>query len=378
MPQALLDLLDLPTVQAAVVLLGSFVAAFFVELLFRGVILRVTRSTQTQLDDQIVAVLQRPIFLSVILYGLTWSVDMMSTEERISFLTDAFLATVAVVIWTGACFRLSSLVLRHFSRQAREGAFLQPRTLPLFDMLANLVIIGAATYFALVAWSIDVTGWLASAGIVGLAVGFAAKDSLANLFAGIFIIADAPYKIGDMIKFEDGLRGRVTDIGLRSTRILTRDNIEINIPNSIIGNSKVVNESAGPHEKERVPIKVSVAYGSDIDLVRQILLDCPKGQPHICEDPAPSVFFVNFGASGLDFWLMVWIHEPYFWEEVVDNLNGRVYNAFNAAGIEIPYSKHDVYIKGLPEPPRGLVQQVAAPPAARALGPSQGLSTPPG
>ena len=136
-----------------------------------------------------------------------------------------------------------------------------------------------------------------------------------------------------------------------STRILTRDNIEINIPNSIIGNSKVVNESAGPHEKERVAIKVSVAYGSDIELVRRVLLGCPEGQPHICDDPKPSVIFISFGASGLDFWLLVWIHEPQYLEDVVDNMNCRVYNALNEAGVEIPYSKHDVYIKSLPAPP---------------------------
>lgn len=366
MPEALLDLLallDRPTVLAATILLGSFLSAFFVELFFRSVVFFLVRKTKTDLDDQIVAVLRRPVFLSVILYGLGWSVQTLHSVDRVRFFVDASLASAAVLIWTGALFRVSSLVLRHFSRTASAGSVLQPRTLPLFDMLANLVIIGAAVYFALVAWHIDVTGWLASAGIVGLAVGFAAKDSLANLFAGIFIIADAPYKIGDFIKFEDGLRGRVTDIGLRSTRILTRDNIEINIPNSIIGNSKVVNESAGPHEKERVPIKVSVAYGSDIDQVRAVLLECPKGQPHICEDPAPIVFFVNFGASGLDFWLMVWIHEPSLLEDVVDSLNCRVYKALNAAGIEIPYSKHDVYIKGLPEPKPVSVHQLPSAPA---------------
>lgn len=351
MPEALLELLETPTVRAAAFLLGAFVVAFIVELVFRSVILLLVRKTKTDLDDQIVAVLRRPIFLTVILIGLGWAFGTLEASDRVRFVAGGALETVAVLIWTGACFRLASLVLRHFSRIAKAGSILQPRTLPLFDMLAKLVIFGGATYFALIAWRIDVTGWLASAGIVGLAVGFAAKDSLANLFAGIFIIADAPYKIGDMIKFDDGLRGRVTDIGLRSTRILTRDNIEINIPNSIIGNSKVVNESAGPAEKERIPIKVQVAYGTDIDLVRRVLLECPKGQPHICDDPAPGVFFVGFGASGLDFWLMVWIEGPQLAEDVVDNLNCRVYKALNAVGVEIPYSKHDIYIKSLPLPP---------------------------
>lgn len=376
MNEAVLELLEVPTIRAAAVLLGSFVAAFFVELFFRGVVLMLVRKTKTDLDDKIVAILRRPIFISVLLLGLDWSVEILAAAPRIKYIVDAALETIAVFVWTGAGFRIATLVLHHLSQRSGAGSFLQPRTLPLFDMFAKLLIFGGATYFTLLAWQIDVTGWLASAGIVGIAVGFAAKDSLANLFAGIFILADAPYKIGDMIKFEDGLRGRVTDIGLRSTRILTRDNIEITVPNSIIGNSKVVNESAGPHEKERVPIKVSVAYGSDIDVVRAVLLECPKGQPHICDEPAPSVVFHSFGASGLDFWLLVWIHQPGLLEDVLDNLNCRVYKALTAAGVEIPYSKHDVYIKGLPEP----VALPAAPEPrhALALGAPRPQLAPPG
>ena len=97
-------------------------------------------------------------------------------------------------------------------------------------------------------------------------------QEVAYLFAGIFILTDAPYKIGDFVVLEGNLRGMVTQIGIRSTRILTRDDVEVTIPNSIMGNSKVVNESGGPHLKYRIRVKVGVAYGSDIDLVQNALL----------------------------------------------------------------------------------------------------------
>lgn len=352
MPEVVLELLEYPTVRAAAVLLGSVVVALIVELFFRSVVPMLVRKTETDLDDQIVVILRRPVFFTVLLVGLSWALDALEVGPRMRYLVGGTLETAAVVIWTGAAARVSTLVLRHFSQRARDGAVLQPRTLPLFDMFAKLVLLGAATYFAFLAWHIDVTGWLASAGIVGVAVGFGAKDSLANLFAGIFILADAPYKIGDMIQFEDGLRGRVTDIGLRSTRILTRDNIEINIPNSIIGNARIVNESAGPHEKERVPIRALVGHRSDIDLVRALLLECAKGLAHVCEDPPPSVIFHSFGPAGLEFRLMVWIHQPGLMEDVINDLNTRVYKALTAAGIEIPYSKHDIYIRTEPGEPR--------------------------
>ncbi|OQW99996.1 MAG: hypothetical protein BWK74_00755 [Desulfobacteraceae bacterium A6] len=95
----------------------------------------------------------------------------------------------------------------------------------------------------------DLTAWVASAGIIGLALSFAAKDTLANLFSGVFILADAPYKIGDFIVLDSGERGEVTNIGIRSTRLLTRSDIEITVPNSIMGNTRIINEAGGRHQK---------------------------------------------------------------------------------------------------------------------------------
>ena len=338
-----------PRLQALIVLLSSFVLAFVTELLFRSVLVIFVQNTKTQLDDIIVANVRRPLFLSVLFLGSSWAASLLEPRAWLVFVLNASLVSISILLWTGALIRVFSAILHHVGGRPGATGVLQQRTLPLFDMLSKILLFGTAVYMIMLAWNLDVTGWLASAGIVGIAVGFAAKDSLANLFAGIFIIADAPYKLGDFIMFEDGMRGRVTEIGLRATRILTRDDIEINIPNQLIGNSRVVNESAGPHEKERVRIPVSVAYGSDIDLVRKVMLECPKGQPFICEEPRPQVQFVTFGESGLEFILFVWIHEPRHKEDVIDLMNTRIYKAFTAAAIEIPYSKHDVFIKDMPQ-----------------------------
>ena len=143
--------------------------------------------------------------------------------------------------------------------------------MPLFDLVMTILIVAVAAYGLLQVWNIDPTAWLASAGIVGIAVGFAARDTLANLFAGFFIIADAPYKVGDYIVFDTGERGEVTKVGIRSTRILTRDDVEVIMPNSAMANNKVVNESGGRWERFRIRIKVGVAYGSDVDDVCELL-----------------------------------------------------------------------------------------------------------
>ncbi len=350
------DYLTIPWVLSLTILIGSLIAAYLAsQIICRGVMVAAGK-TQTDLDDRIVLILHRPIFISVMLAGIAWAVAVIATQPPdggwflkpgARQLTYAVLRTVAVLIWGLAGMRIGRIVLSSLSaRSARSGTgVVQPRTLPALDILLKLVVIASATYFALLSWNVNVSGWLASAGILGLVIGLAAKDTLANLFAGIFILADAPYKIGDFIMLDDNLRGRVTDIGIRSTRVLTRNDILVTIPNAVIGNSKIVNETAGPHDKERVKVRVSVAYGSDLKQVRKVLLGCPEGVLDVSTEPQPRVRFREFGDSGLVLDLLVWVEEPVMRGRVIDRLNQRVYDAFNEAGIEIPYNKHDVYIK---------------------------------
>ncbi len=344
MPEDLLPLLEDRRVVALTILLGAVVAALALNLVLTRWVALLTRKTKTELDDQLLSALKRPLFVSVILLGVAWASLRFQLDRPTAYVLDGVLKTLAVFIWSTAGMRLGSALLQALSRHAGKVALVQPRTLPLFEILVKVLVIGGAVYFAFLAWEINVTGWLASAGIVGIAVGFAAKDTLANLFAGFFILADAPYKLGDFILLESGLRGKVTDIGIRSTRVLTRDDIEVTIPNAVIANSKIINETGGPWEKERVRVKVVVAYGSDVDQVKQLLLACAAQASHVCAEPTPRVRFRSFGDSGLDLELLAWIDEPVLRGRVIDDLNTRVYKALGAAGVEIPYPKRDVYL----------------------------------
>ena len=236
-------------------------------------------------------------------------------------------------------------------RHRERFQLIQPQTLPLFYNASMLFIIASAVYFLFLAWKIDPTAWLASAGIIGLALSFAAKDSLANLFAGAFIIADTPYQLGDFIVLGSGERGMVTQIGLRSTRLLTRDDVEITVPNSVMGNSKITNESGGPYEKERIRVPVGVAYGSDVDQVEKLLLDVAKAHPEILEDPEPRVRLRAFGDWSLNFELLCWIKEPVLRGRLRHLLCKKIYKSFMAEGIEIPYPKRDVYLQNAAENP---------------------------
>jgi small-conductance mechanosensitive channel len=342
-----------PWLRQVIILGAAVVLAIVIALVFKRLVKLFTRRTTTDIDDRIAAVLQRPAVFTVILVGVMLAHLEFEAPGIVDHIVLGTLQTVIAVLWTMALLRVGHILLEVVSLRVDQIRWIEPRTLPLFDMILKVVAIGGLLYVVCIAWNIPLTSWLTSAGIVGIAVGFAAKDTLANLFSGIFIVADSPYKVGDYVVLDNRIRGEVLEIGMRSTRVLTRDDIEVTVPNSVIGNAHIINETGGPHERMRVRVKVEAAYGSDVDQVEEVLLGCVEGVPNVSGTPEPRVRFREFGASGLVFELLAWIEMPVYRGRVLHELNRRVYKAFNAAGIEIPYSKQDVYVKELPDNSRG-------------------------
>ena len=336
--------------KAIVVVFVFLVLAWIFDHFISAMVKNLTARTRFKIDDQIIEHLHSPIYVSVILLGMTLAVNLLQIEESYEIIIYSSLETIAYIVWTVFLMRTIRSVLRVVAASEQHLTILHPQTLPLFENIALIILVVLAVYVIFSAWNVDMTAWLASAGIVGIAVGFAAKDTLANLFSGVFIMADAPYKIGDFVVLDSGERGEITHIGIRSTRLRTRDDIEITVPNSVMGNTKIINESGGPHEKFRIRVTIGVAYGSDIDKVREILMDIALDDEAVCDDPEPRVRFRTFGASSLDFELLCWIEQPVLRGRVLDALNCQVYKRFIEEKVEIPYSKHDLYIKEMPPP----------------------------
>lgn len=338
----------IPLLAPLLILILGWLLARLAQWLITRSLGSLTRRTQTQVDDKIIALVKRPVFLTVFLFFAGVASKSTGLPEGMERIVLKVLMSLAVIIWTGAVFGLLHIFLETLSRHRDKYRIITRKTLPLFELVGKIIIVAFSAYALMLVWGINPTAWLASAGIIGMAVGFAAKDSLANLFGGIFVIADAPYKVGDFVQLDSGERGMVTQIGLRSTRILSRDDIEITIPNAVMANSKIINENGGRWEKERIRAKVGVAYGSDVDQVCEVLLDIARNTENLCDTPAPRVRMRGFGASSLDFELLAWIHEPVLRGRILHQLYMNIYKRFVAEGIEIPYTKHDVYIKEMP------------------------------
>lgn len=337
-------------IEATIIILVGLVVAKIADLLIVGVIARLLKKTANDLDDHVVQLMHKPLFTSFAVLGLIIATYTLTDQlgDQLMNAVVAILKTIVIFSWLVFLMRSTGAVLTTMERNQTRFQFAQKDTVPLIRNLIIVFLILGGAYAILVAWDINVTGLVASAGIVGLALSFAAQDTLSHLFSGVAILADRPYRIGDFIVLDTGERGQVTSIGLRSTRLMTRDDVEVSIPNGVMGSAKIVNESGGGDTRYRIRASVGAAYGSDVERVLQILEQIAIDNTELCSDPAPRARFRAFGTSSLDFEVLAWIKEPSLRGLRVHELNCEIYRRFNEEGIAIPFPQQDVWIKQLP------------------------------
>lgn len=178
-------------------------------------------------------------------------------------------------------------------------------------------------------------------GAAGAAVALALQGTLGNLASGIMLVVLRPFRSGDFIEVGGNL-GTVLEIGLFATTIVTVDNRHVIVPNSTLTTSTIINYSS--EEKRRVDLKVSAAYGSDIEVVKRVVLDYISRDKLILEDPAPFIRMTDMSESSIDFAVRVWVKSKDYWD-VRFNLSENIYNEFAANGIQIPFKQLDIHVK---------------------------------
>ena len=276
-----------PWLRSLLIIVVSIILGKLVGWVITGSFARLVTKTKSSFDDDILKLLHRPIFVSVLLIGLAFAVHELELEENVTVTTVRILKTIAVFIWLRFGLQGSRRTIDELGKSDSRIKFITATTKPLLINTAVLILAAVSTYIVFLIWEINITAWIASAGIIGLAISFAAKDTLSNIFGGVTIFADKPFEVGDYIVLDSGERGVISHIGVRSTRILTRDDVEITVPNGILATTTIINESGGPHEKFRIRAKVGVAYGSDIDHVEKVLTDIATNHKEVCETPEP-------------------------------------------------------------------------------------------
>ena len=228
---------------------------------------------------------------------------------------------------------------------------LQRRILPRFKLAEGaqfvilrlihytLVVIGLLLAINLV--GIQMTSLTVIFGLLGVGIAFGLQNITSNFVSGIILLFERPVSVGDYVEVGD-VMGRVQSINMRSTTIITRDNITLIVPNSGFIESTVTNWSVGD-PKVRINVPVGVAYGSDTELVRRILLEAAENHPDVLRDPKPDVLFKEFADSSLNFDLRIWIINPMGRFKIISDLNYAIDNAFRENNVTIPFPQRDVH-----------------------------------
>jgi len=318
--------------------------AYLVRKFAVSLIQSLTQKTKNSVDDAIIESLKPPLFSIIIWVGIMIATRSAGFENDFSNYVPLIALSLIVLSVLRASLKISSILISAIARDNSRFINLDVRTEPLAIITSKIILLMIGSYLVLIIWGINPVGLLASAGIVGIAVGFAAKDTLSNLFSGVFILVDRPYKLGDMVNLDSGERGQVTHIGIRSTRIMTRDDIEITIPNGVIGNQKVINESGGSHQKMRIRVRIQCAYESDLDEVVDVLMAVAEAQEGICQYPSPRVRVRAFADSGINIQLQAWIDIPQHRGRITHATLISIHKAFKEHNIEIPYPKREITI----------------------------------
>lgn len=309
---------------------------------------RFRKSTKSEIDYQIAHYLTSPVLQTTVTFAMVLALATLEFPGAIERLLIKVCITALLLFWGRAWFRATKVILQALEADRERFQLFQPRTIPLYEMGIKLLLLGLFIYLFFLVWGIDATAWVASAGIIGIAIGFASRDTLANLISGVSIVADAPYKIGDYIVLDTGERGVVSNLGIRSTRLITRDDVEVSIPNAVIGSAKIVNESGGPYVRHRIRIPVGVSYSSDIDVVINTLKGIAQENEYVVEEPAARVRIRGFGDSSINLELLCWIKRPADRGLVSHKLNYQLIKRFREENIEIPFPQRDLHVRDMP------------------------------
>jgi MscS family membrane protein len=307
--------------------------------------------TETKWDDIIIAAIGTPVQVAIVVVAIYLAISRFGIlPSGLQWILDPRFVTAFYIVigaWIISSFLHDIIVIYGHDLAAQSEGDWDDRLVELLELVVKYVVWFAALMAILSIFEVNITPFLAGAGIAGLAVALAAQDIISNFFGGAIITVDKPFKIGDRIKV-DTYYGDVISIGPRSTRLKTLDYQIVTIPNNKITTNIIINY-AEPDQKLRITLPISVACGSNPKQVKEILLDIAqntiKNTGYLLEEQAPKAFFLEFQDSNLKFILYVWARKYNLPDEVKDSINIQIAERFAAEGIEIPFPQMEVRLK---------------------------------
>ncbi len=268
---------------------------------------------------------------------MTWAEIWESVQHF--FATSGLNIIKALLLWIIGYIvvRLIVLVIKKIFERSRIEKVAQGFIISVIRFALNIVLI----IMVLQALGVEITGIVALLATAGLAVALALKDSLGNIASGVILLVTRPFKEGDYIKV-DGVEGKVKNIKIFTTGLITLDNKLVVLPNSAVINNPLINYSI--RKTRRVEYTFAVAYESDVDLVKRVVTDVMKSDGRVLLDPAPTCRICNFNESSVDFFATCWCDSTDYWD-VYYYVWDNVFNEFKRNNISIPYKQVEVRMR---------------------------------
>jgi len=296
----------------------------------------------------VLSVIVNPLLVIVLVFALLnlWGFSsdfLMHITKKIlfGFSIGGINISLVAVVFGVAVFFVSYALVKIFRRHLMQNAFthleIDEGIRHSLDSFINFIGFVLSILFAIVAMGGSMTNLTVIAGALSVGIGFGLQNVINNFVSGIIILFERPFKVGDWVEI-DGEEGKIKQINIRSTELETFKRTSVIVPNATLLSSSVINMTHG-NNWTRLSVSVGVAYGSDVEKVKDILLECANANPKVLRSPAPYVIFKDFGASSLDFELRCYSNN--IWEGwiIPSELRFAINKRFNEEGIEIPFQQ---------------------------------------
>ncbi|MBC7218879.1 MAG: mechanosensitive ion channel family protein [Hadesarchaea archaeon] len=323
----------------------TLVCGYVLRVVLSVYVARLARKTKTELDDIILGAIKTPIVLIFLILGTSFALTRVPFyQDMIEQYLPIISYVLIVLIATMAAVRTITRILRHYGVTRPNLKSL----VPILSKTVNAIVYFIAFILILNGLGIDVTALVAGLGIGGIAIAFALQETLSQFFAGVYLMTDKPFKVGDYIKIETGQEGYVVDIGWRSTKIRELPNNIITVPNSKLAGSIVI-DYYQPAPEMSVLVQVGVSYDSDLEKVERVTIEVAKeimkkvkgGVPEF----EPFIRYHTFSDFSINFTVILRAREYTDRYLVTHEFIKALHKRYQEEGIVIPFPIRTVYLE---------------------------------
>ena len=332
--------------RAGAIFLGLLIILRIIASILERVFLKLVKKTETDLDDILIEKSSKPITFILFFISLRFALNELAINESyLNYIHPFIYSIIGIIIAYLAYVIIDVVVFRAWTKVSKKVGLDTGESLAnLIQGLLKFLLIILALLYVLDLWGVEITPLLAGLGIAGLAIALALQPVLANIFSGVSMIMDKSIRVGDLVYLDADTKGKIAKIGLRSTKIKTFDNELIIVPNTKLAESNIQNVAL-PGPKTRVIVPFGVAYGSDVEKVKKIVMKEIKSIAGFTNDPEPIIRFLEMGDSALKFNAYFYVESYENRADAISEANTKIYNTLNKNKIEIPFPQTDVHVK---------------------------------